>query len=408
MSQESHTLSPDISPDDILQRAAIDKSTRLPVLFFFTSGAAWLFIATVFGLLASVKLVSPGFLDFEYFNYPRVQAAFINALVYGWGFQAGIGVMIWIMARLCRTDLRNPVTLVVAGHFWNLGVTLGIVGILAGMGNLHMKLLEFPSWVWPILLTTYSLLIVWVVIMFAAKRKGLVYISQWYVLVACFSWPWVYLVTNCILNVMKKAGVAGPVIASWYSSNVLFLWMVPVGLASAYYIIPKITARPVHSYNLSSLAFWSLLILAPWTGAQELIGAPVPRFLPIVAGTAQVLMLIPVVAVGLNHYRTVRGSHALVEVSPSLRFTFFGSIGYAVSAVLSAVLGSSTVSRYTFASEAADAVQMAGYYMFFTMAMFGAIYFIVPGSRAANGSREKKSGFIFGSVPTPASSSPFF
>lgn len=378
MSQESQTLSPEASPEDILQRAAIDKSTRLPVLFFFTSATVWLLIATLFGLLASIKLVAPDFLDGEYLSYPRVQTAFINALVYGWGFQAGIGVMIWIMSRLCRTDLRNPVTLVVAGHFWNLGVTLGVIGILAGVGNLHMKLLEFPAWVWPILLMTYSLVVVWMVIMFSARRKGIVYVSQWYILAACFTWPWIYLVANCLLNVMKKAGVAGPVIASWYASNVLFLWMVPVGLASAYFIIPKITAKAVHSYNLSKLAFWSLLVLAPWAGAQELIGGPIPVWIPAFAGTAQILLLVPMVTVALNHYRTVQGSHHLVEVSPSLRFTFFGSIGYVATCVISAVLGSMTLSRYTFASFAGDSVQLTGYYMFFTMAMFGAIYFIIP------------------------------
>ncbi len=378
MSQESQTLPPEATPEDILQRATIDKSTRLPVLFFFTSAAAWLFIATVLGLLASIKLVIPGFLDCAYFTYGRVQPAFINALVYGWAFQAGIGVMIWIMARLCRTELRNPVTLVVAGHFWNLGVTLGVLGILGGIGNLQMKLLEFPSMIWPILLCAYSLVVVWMVIMYAARRKGMVYISQWYVLAAVFSWPWIYLVTNSLLNVMKKAGVAGPVVASWYANNVLFLWMVPVGLAAAYFIIPKITNRPVHSYNLSTLAFWSLIVLAPWTGAQELIGGPIPTWIPAWAGMAQILLLIPMLAVAINHFQTVRGSHGLVSVSPSLRFTFFAAFGYVTTCVISALLGSMSVSRFTFLSYATDAVQMTGYYMFFTMAMFGAIYFIIP------------------------------
>jgi len=378
MSQEFQTVPPEITPEDILQRAAIDKSTRLPVLFFFTSAGAWLLIATVLGLLSSIKLLAPGFLDLEYFSYGRVQPAFVNALVYGWAFQAGIGVMIWIMARLCRTELRNPVTLVVAGHFWNLGVTLGVIGILGGMGNLHMKLLEFPPLVWPILLVAYSLLVVWMVIMFTARRKGAVYISQWYILAAVFSWPWIYLVANSLLNVMKQAGVAGPMVASWYANNVLFLWMVPVGLASAYFIIPKITAKPVHSYSLGVLGFWGLMVLAPWTGAQELIGGPIPAWIPAWAGMAQILLLIPTLAVVLNHYHTVRGSHDLVTLSPSLRFTFFGAIGYVTTCVISALLGSMSVSRYTFLSYAGDAVQMTGYYMFFSMAMFGAIYFIIP------------------------------
>lgn len=368
---------PEVTQEDILQRAAIDKSTRLPVLFFFTSAAAWLLAATLLGLISSIKLVAPGFLGIEWLNYGRSQPAFLNALLYGWAFQAGIGVMIWMMARLCRTELKNPVTLVVAGHFWNLGVSLGVGGILAGLGT-PMKWLEFPSFVWPILLVSYSLIVVWLVVMFTARRKGHVFISQWYLLTACFTFPWLYLTANLFLNVLKHTGVAGPVIASWYANNILFLWLVPVGLASAYFIIPKIVGKPIHSYQMANLAFWGLVALAPWAGAQELVGGPIPAIIPAFAGAAQVLLLIPVLAVGLNHYLTVRGSHGLVELSPSLRFTFFGSIGYVVTSVAAAVLSSMTLAKYTGFSYAQDAVAMTGIYMFFTMSMFGAIYFIVP------------------------------
>ncbi|MES2709551.1 MAG: cbb3-type cytochrome c oxidase subunit I [Verrucomicrobiota bacterium] len=378
MSQDDqHQHSPEVTQEDILQRAAIDKSTRLPVLFFFTSAAAWLLAATLLGLISSIKLVAPGFLGIDWLNYGRSQPAFLNALLYGWAFQAGFGVMIWMMARLCRTELKNPITLVVAGHFWNLGVSLGVIGILAGLGT-PMKWLEFPSFAWPILLISYSLIVVWLVVMFTARRKGHVFISQWYLLTACFTFPWLYLTANLFLNVLKKSGVAGPAIASWYANNVLFLWLVPVGLASAYFIIPKIVGKPIHSYQLATLAFWGLVGITPWAGAQELVGGPLPAIIPAFAGAAQVLLLIPVLAVAFNHYLTVKGNHNLVELSPSLRFTFFGSIGYVVVSVMAALLSSMTLARYTGFSYAQDAVAMTGIYMFFTMTMFGAIYFIVP------------------------------
>ncbi len=368
---------PDVSPEDILQRAAIDRSTRLPVLFFFTSAAFWLLLATVLGLVSSIKMVAPGFLGIDWLNFGRSQPAFMNALVYGWAFQAGLGVMIWMMARLCRTEVKNPITLVVAGHFWNVGVTAGVIGILAGYGS-PMKWLEFPSMVWPILLVSYSMIVVWLVVMFAARSKGDVFISQWYLLAACFSFPWLYLTANLFLNVFQKTGVAGPAIASWYANNILFLWMVPVGLASSYFIIPKIVGKPIHSYQLASFAFWGLVAISPWSGAQDLIGGPLPAWLPAVAGTAQILLLIPVLAIAFNHYLTVKGHHRLVELSPSLRFTFFGSIGYAITSVCAALLSSLTLARYTGFSFAQDAVALSGVYMFFTMTMFGAIYFIVP------------------------------
>ena len=378
MSQEDHTQPlPDITPEDILQRAAIDRSTRLPVLFFFTSAAAWLLAATLLGLVSSINLVAPGFLGIEWLNYGRSQPAFLNALLYGWAFQAGLGVMVWMMARLCRTELKNPITLVVAGHFWNAGVAAGVIGILSGYGT-AMKWLEFPSFAWPILLASYSLIVVWLVVMFGARRTGPVFISQWYLLAACFSFPWIYLTANLFLNVFQQSGVAGPAIAAWYANNVIFLWLVPVGLASSYFIIPKIVGKPIHSYQMASLAFWALVAISPWAGAQALIGGPLPAWIPTIAGGAQVLLLVPVLAVALNHYLTVRGNHKLVELSPSLRFTFFGSIGYVVTSVSAALLGSLTLSRFTSFSFTQDAVAFCGLYMFFTMTMFGAIYFIVP------------------------------
>jgi hypothetical protein len=81
MSQETPSLPPGVTPEDIEQRAAIDRSTRFPVLFFFTSGAAWLLVATLLGLLAALKFVATGAFKFEVLNLARVQPAFVNALL---------------------------------------------------------------------------------------------------------------------------------------------------------------------------------------------------------------------------------------------------------------------------------------------------------------------------------------
>ena len=81
------------------------------------------------------KLHWPGFIDYDwlfFLNYGMVKPAFIVAFVYGWAFQAGLGVAIWLTARLCRAEIRNPLTLIVAGHFWNIGVVLGILCIFLG------------------------------------------------------------------------------------------------------------------------------------------------------------------------------------------------------------------------------------------------------------------------------------
>ncbi len=379
MSQEANISNrpSQATQEDILQRAAIDKTTRLPALFFFVSASVWLVIATLLGLLSSVKFVSPEFLDWEWTNYGRTQPAFINALVYGWAIQAGLGVMVWIMARLCRTPLKNPITLVVAGHFWNLGVTIGVAGILTGHAT-AAKMLEFPAAAWPILLVAYLLITIWLVVMFVARRQQATYVSQWYIMAAVLSFPWSYLTANLVINTFGKGGVMGPATASWFSGNLLFLWLVPVGLASAYYIIPKVVGRPIASYQLATGAFWSLMALGGWTGVQELMGAAIPTWMTALSGGAQILMLLPVIAVGVNHFLTVRGNHNLVSQSPALRFTFFASVGYCSACFIMALISMAKVGAYAQFGLAGDAGQLACVYGFFTMAMFGAIYFIVP------------------------------
>ena len=142
-----------VSPELQALRARIDKSVRVPVLYFITTAVAWLVLSVFLGFIASVKAYYPGFLDWDalyFLHYGRLHPAFMNALIYGWGFQAGIGVMLWIMARLCRAELPSSRVLILAGLLWNVGVTFGVISILWGASS-SVEWLEFPRWVWPFL-----------------------------------------------------------------------------------------------------------------------------------------------------------------------------------------------------------------------------------------------------------------
>src|SRR5258708_27468604 len=116
-----------------VERALIDASTRVPVLMFYTSAIAWLLIGTLLAGFVSFKLHSPDwFSNVSFLTWGRVRPAHMNVMVYGWASMAGMGTAIWLMARLCRTVLRYPLLLVAGAGFWNLGVLLGVGGILIG------------------------------------------------------------------------------------------------------------------------------------------------------------------------------------------------------------------------------------------------------------------------------------
>src|ERR687887_349872 len=164
------------------ERALIDASTRVPVLMFYTSAIAWLILGTVLAMVVSFKAHSPGlFGDISFLTWGRLRPAHMNIMVYGWASMAGMGTAIWLMARLCRATLRFPLLLAAGAGFWNLGVLLGVCGILLG-DSTGYQWLEFPSYAAIILFVAYTLVASWAVLMFRFRRGEQIYITQWYLL----------------------------------------------------------------------------------------------------------------------------------------------------------------------------------------------------------------------------------
>ena len=364
---------------DALLRAGIDRSLRHPVMFFMTSGAAWLAVSIILGIIASAKVHSPNFLaGFSWLTYGRIFPAHINAFIYGWGFQGAFAVIIWMTARLSRKECTAAGLILTAGHIWNLGVSLGILGILSG-NSTGMPWMEFPAFTWPVLLFSYFAIVIWSFIQFRVRPEGHVYISQWYLLGAMVWFPWIFITANTLLNCLPGHPVMAAGINAWYKSALIFLFFTPVALGTAYYLAPKVTGRSVHSYSLAKLGFWSLAVIAPWAGMQKLTGAPIPYFLPYVGAAATALLFVPSIAAAINLLRTMLGSPDTMAGSPSLRFTTAGIVGLLVLAFAAVVLNlpNSTLPLTQF-SMSGYGFEILALYGFFSFVMFGAVYFIVP------------------------------
>lgn len=358
-------------------RARIDRSLRHPVMFFFTSGAAWLAVSLLLGFIASVKSHAPGFLDGAgWLNYGRVYAAHLNTLVYGWGCQAAFGMIVWLMARLSRQECRNVGTILTAGHLWNLGITVGFLGILAGHGT-GRPWMEFP-WVWPLLFVAYLFIAVWSFIQFRCREGGKVYVAQWYLLGAILWFPWIFLTGHLFVFVFDGHPVMAAAVNAWYRSALILLFFTPAALACAYYLTPKVTGRPIYSYALALFGFWALAAIGPWAGMQHLAGAPIPQFLAYTGAAATVLVLIPAIAVGVNILATVRGHEDTVKASPSLRFTTAGIVAFMVLGLVGMFLNTPNTLKYTQFSLTGYGYEILALYSFFSMCAFAGIYFVVP------------------------------
>lgn len=366
-------------PKDAKLRAEIDRSLRHPVMFFFTSGALWLFVAVLLGFASSFKSHAPDFLgDAAWATTGRLSLAHQNILLYGWACQAAFGAIIWLMARLCRKESKNSVLILIAGHIWNIAISLGLLGILMG-GSTGVTWMAFPTFVWPMMFVSYVFIVIWSVIQFQVREKGHIYVSQWYLLAAIIAFPWVFLSGHLFVFVLDGHPLMKAAVSEWYRAGILYLFLTPVAVSSAYYLAPKVTGRPVHSYHLALFGFWSLMAIAPWGGFQKLAGAPIPRFLPYMGAAATVLFLIPALAVAVNILRTVlQDESGAARNSPSLRFTIGGMVGMLLLGVLGLFLNTSSALAQTQFSLTGYGMDILAIYGFFSMCAFGIIYFIVP------------------------------
>ncbi len=374
----SSEVSNNLEQDAVL-RASIDRSLRHPVMFFLTSGAAWLAVSIILGIISSAKVHSPGFLDgCGFLTYGRTQAAHLNALIYGWGFQAAFGVIVWMLSRLSRQECRAAGIILTAGHVWNFGVSVGIIGILAGFGT-GMPWMEFPAFCWPVLLLSYFAIVVWSLVQFKVRPEGHVYISQWYLMAAMIWFPWVFITANVLLHMMPGNPVMAAGINAWYKSSLIFLFFTPVALGTAFYLVPKVSGRPIHSYSLAQLGFWSLAVIMPWAGMQKLTGAPIPYFIPYLGAAATILFFVPALTSAVNILRTAIADPEVANNSPTLRFTMAGVIGLIVMAIAAVFLNiPGKTLEFTQFSMSGYGFEILSIYGFFSFVMFGAIYFIVP------------------------------
>jgi len=371
-------LKPALEPDPAM-RAAIDRSTRHPVMFFFTSASAWLGGSLVLGLIAMVKLRVPGFVgECSWLDYGRLQPAHLDTLVYGWAAQMAFGALIWLLARLSWRECRHAGTILTAGHLWNFGVLFGLIGVLSGYST-GVSWMEFPAFVWPALLLAYVAIAVWALVQMRLRPKGEPFIGYWYALAAVLWFPWLFGSAYLFVFVFGGHPLVTPLVDGWYKSGLIFLFFIPVAAGVAMYLVAKVGGRPLASRSLALLGFWGLAFIAPWAGAQRLVGAPVPYFLPWLGAAAVILVAIPLLAVSGNVLSTLKGRGELISRSPTLRFVVAGMIGMLVLAAanITVFVPGFTLPLSQF-SISGYAYEVFALYGVFGMTMFGAVYYIVP------------------------------
>ena len=360
---------------ELAERIEADRSSAFVTFVFLACAMAWLIVASLAGLTSSIKLHEPDWLVQQaWLTFGRIRTIHLNAVAYGWAPMAAFGIAIWLLPRLLKTPLVGARYAILGCMLWNAGLIAGLGCIAVGLTD-GLEWLEIP-WQVDVLLVAGGALIGMPLVYTLQNRKvHHLYVSVWYMGAALFWFPVLFLIGNLPA---VHFGVQQAAMNWWFGHNVLGLFYTPMALASVYYFLPKIIGRPVQSYNLSLLGFWTLAFFYGQVGGHHLIGGPVPGWLITLSVVQSVMMVVPVISFSINQHLTMRGYFSKLIYSPTLRFIVLGGMMYTVSSIqgsIEALRAVNTVAHFTHFTVAHAHL---GLYGFFTMVMFGAVYFVMP------------------------------
>gem|GEM_PF-66459 len=359
-------------------RAAIDATTKAPVLALMVSALVWLVVGLSLTLIASIKTHSPDFLDgIGFLTYGRVHAAGWQALAYGWVGLSGLGLAVWATPRMARRPDRLAVLPKLATLLWNAAVAIGVVGILAGYGT-GVPFLEFPRVPSMMLAAAMGIMASWTLATLFTSDRANLYLSQWLIAIALVVFPTVFVAARALLFDLTITGLSAVAIHQWYLSAGFGLWIAPLSLASLFFVFPKAINRPVSAYSFAFLGMWTFVLSYNLMGPLNLAITALPTGLVALSTVARTMAGFGVALLTLSLLITLAGSGTAFRISPVARFCTFAAIAFPITTVLLGLQTTRSVSavvQFSLYPEGQAWLAMLGLY---TWAMAGAIYWIVP------------------------------
>src|SRR5467141_3115844 len=362
--------------DPTLRPSAIADPATVRVAFEYVACATfWLLVGTAAGLLDALKLNWPDVLAVPWLSFGRVRPIHTNTVFWGWSSMALVGLALYVVARTSRAPLWSPTLSRISLAFWNAAVVAGLVTLSVGVTRGPQ---EYREWVWPVAALFAAGVVlngVNAYMTVAARTIPEFYISNWYILGAfCFM---TILFTTAYVPLYQH-GLGNVVIQGYYMHTAVGMWFTMLSLGIAYYAIPRILGRPIYSYALGVLGFWTNILFYTLIGAHHFIFSPVSWWLQTTAILFSVGMMVPVWAGGCNLLLTFRGASAVLQRSYAAPFLLSGIVAYILVSTQGTLEAFRTANIYWHFTNFTVGHSHAAMYGFIAFIAWGAVYGLLP------------------------------
>ncbi len=353
----------------------ISPSLKKIVIYYLGASIFWLVFGTFIGEYLGMKFIWPELDHVSWLSFGRLRPVHTNTVFWGWASLAMIGLGHYVIARTSNTNIYSKQLSIISWLLINSSIILGNICLMSGINNGGG---EYREYIWPVFLLFASGLVLTLFNFYktvATRKISEIYISNWYILAALI-WTIILVTIGYLPNYQN--GLGETVIQGYYMHQGVGMWFMTFTLGLTYYYLPSSLNKPIYSYSLGVLAFWTQMLFYSLIGTHHFVFSPLPWWLQTVAIVFSMGMFIPVIAGTTNFLMTMRGSWNHISKSYVLPFFLVGVIFYFVGSSqgsFQAFRFTNYVWHFTDFNVAHSHMTMYGIICFL---LWGAIYAILP------------------------------
>ncbi len=378
-SSNAQAQSPDSSN---LERFSYDDGV---VRMFAWATIVWGVTAFLVGVTIALLLVLPGMsAGIEYLTFGRLRPLHTNAAIFAFAGNALFAAIYYSTQRLCKARMWNDTLSRL--HFWGWQLIILAAAVTLPMGITQGK--EYAELEWPIDLL---IAVVWAgffgvnfFMTLAKRRERHLYVAIWFYIATIITVAVLHIFNNLVVPVglLKSipiyAGVQDAFMQWWYGHNAVAFFLTTPFLGLMYYFLPKAAERPVFSYKLSIIHFWSLVFIYIWAGPHHLHYTALPQWASSLGMVFSVMLWMPSWGGMINGLLTLRGAWRKVAEEPVLKFFVTGITFYGMSTFEGPMLSVRAVNALSHYTDWTIAHVHAGALGWNGMMTFGMLYWLAP------------------------------
>ena len=354
---------------------------------FTLAAAFWGVVAFLVGVVIALQLAFPALnLGLEWTTFGRLRPVHTSAAIFAFGGNALFATSLYVVQRTSRASLFGGPA-VADFLFW--GYQLFILLAASGyvMGITQSKEYAEPEWYVDLWLT-----IVWVVylVVFVGtlmrRKEPHIYVANWFYLAFILTIALLHVGNGIALPVSflgaksypALSGVQDAMLQWWYGHNAVGFFLTAGFLGIMYYFVPKRADRPVYSYRLSIIHFWSLIFLYIWAGPHHLLYTSLPDWTQTLGMTFSIILWMPSWGGMINGLMTLRGAWDKLRTDPVLRMLVTSVAFYGMSTFEGPMMSIRSVNALSHYTDWTIGHVHSGALGWVAFVSFGAIYHLVP------------------------------